>query len=39
VQEWLSAVYAAREPQAEAVLALCDQFDASLPRRVTERAA
>jgi len=39
VQEWLSAVYAARAPQAEAVLALCDQFDASLPRRVTERAA
>jgi Domain of unknown function (DUF4129) len=32
---WQLAVYGARMPDGDAVLAVCDEFDARLPRRVT----
>jgi len=39
VGAWQIAVYGARAPEADSVLALCDQFDARLPAALPERAA
>lgn len=36
---WQLAVYGAHPPESARVLALCDEFDASLPRRVAPEAA